>query len=167
MCIRDSPKNVKEAREIDQENGNRLWQDAIDLEMKNVRIAFELHDGDPTTLVGYQEVTTHLVFDVKLGENFRRKARLVGDGHKTGPPASVTYSSVVSRDSVRICLLLAALNELEIKCADIKNAYLTAPNREKVYTWAGPEFGSDEGKPFIITRAVSYTHLTLPTILLV
>ena len=148
------PKTVKEAREIDEENGNRLWQDAIDLEMKNVRVAFELHDGDPTKLVGYQEVTTHLVFDIKLGENFRRKARLVGDGHKTDTPAAVTYSSVVSRDSVRICLLLAALNDLDIKCADIKNAYLTAPNREKVYTWAGPEFGSDEGKPFIIARAL-------------
>ena len=46
------------------------------------------------------------------------------------------------------------MNGLEVKCADIKNAYLTAPPREKLYTWAGPEFGSDQGKPFIITRAL-------------
>ena len=105
-------------------------------------------------MVGYNPVGTHLIFDVKLGENFRRKARLVADGHRTKTPASLTYSSVVSRDSVRICLLLAALNGLQVKSADIKNAYLTAPPREKLYTWAGPEFGHNEGKPFIITKAL-------------
>ena len=148
------PKTIADAKRIDAENKNRLWQDAIDLEMKNVRIAFQLFNGDPTTLKGYKSVTTHLIFDIKLGENFRRKVRCVGDGHKTDTPSSVTYSSVVSRDSVRICLLIAALNELDIKCADILNAYLTAPIREKFYTWAGPEFGQDEGKPFIIVRAL-------------
>jgi hypothetical protein len=43
------PKNVKEAIEIDKENGNTLWMDAIKLEMRNVRIAFEEFDGDPNT----------------------------------------------------------------------------------------------------------------------
>lgn len=66
----------------------------------------------------------------------------------------MTYSSVISRDSVCICLLLAALNGLNIKYADIKNAYLTAPAKEKVYTWAGPEFEIDKGKPFIIVKAL-------------
>lgn len=61
--------------------------------------------------------------DVKLGENFRRKARYCADRHKTGAQASVTYSStVVSRDSVRILLLIAALNELDILGADAQNA---------------------------------------------
>eukprot|EP00980_Cylindrotheca_fusiformis_P019278 scaffold6593_cov83-Cylindrotheca_fusiformis.AAC.1 len=67
--------------------------------MTNIRVAFEEHEGDPNDLIGYQEITGHLVFDVKLGENFRRKARYCADGHKTAPPASVTYSMVVSRDS--------------------------------------------------------------------
>jgi hypothetical protein len=35
----------------------------------------------------------------KMGENFRRKARFVADGHKTKTPAALCYSSVVSRDS--------------------------------------------------------------------
>ena len=52
----------------------------------------------------------NIIFDVKLGEGFRRKARFVGDGHKTETPSSVTYSSVVSRDSIRIILMIAALN---------------------------------------------------------
>ena len=92
-----------------------------------------------------------------LSENFRRKARLVADGHKTNPsppPRSVTYSSVVARDSVQICLLLVALNELDIQLSDIKNAYLTVPCREKVWTIDGIEFGRDAGKPFKIVKAL-------------
>ncbi|KAI2513325.1 Reverse transcriptase (RNA-dependent DNA polymerase) [Fragilaria crotonensis] len=124
------PKNIKEAIEINKENGNTLWMDAVKLEMSNVRVAFEEFDGDPSTLIGYTQITGHLVFDVKLGENFRRKARYCADGHKTGAPASVTYSTVVSRDSVRILLTIAALNDLNVLGADVQNAFLTAPNKE-------------------------------------
>ena len=148
------PKNIKEAIEIDKDNGNNLWMDAIKLEMQNVRIAFEEFDGDPNSLVGYTQITGHLVFDVKLGENFRRKARYCADGHKTGAPASVTYSTVVSRDSVRILLTIAALNDLDVLGADVQNAFLTAPNKEKCWMIAGPEFGPEEGKSFLVVKAL-------------
>ena len=141
---------MEHAKRIDEQNGNTLWQDAINKEMKNSRISFELHDGNPKELIGYQEITCHLIFDINLGENFRRKARYVADGHKTETSASVTYSSVVSRDSVRICLLIAALNDLDVVCGDIQNVYLTATNRERCWMWAGPEFESDQGKPYIV-----------------
>ena len=108
------PKTVKEALEIDQVNGDSKWWDAICTEMKNVRVAFEIYEGKIQDLVGYQRVNCHVIFDVKLGENFRRKARLVAGGHTTDPPSSITYSSVVSRDSVRIALTIAALNKLDI-----------------------------------------------------
>ena len=94
------------------------------------------------------------MFDIKLSENFRRKARLVADGHLTEAPKSVTYSSVVSRDSVRICLLLAGLNGLDIKVADVKLAYLQAPCREKVWTIANEAFFDEEGTFFKIVRAL-------------
>ena len=48
--------------------------------------------------------------------------RFVAGGHTTDPPATLTYSSVVSRDSVRIAFLKAALNDLNILSADIGNA---------------------------------------------
>jgi hypothetical protein len=147
------PKSVKEALAIDRENGNTLWWDAICEEMKNVRVAFEEFQGTGVP-IGYKKIDCHIIFDVKLGENYRRKARLVAGGHKTEAPASITYSSVVSRDSVRIALLIAALNDLEVLACDIQNAYLTAPCREKVYTVAGDEFGSDSGKTMLITRAL-------------
>ena len=53
-----------------------------------------------------------------------------------------------------IALTLAALNDLEVKTADIKNAYLTAPVTEKIWTVLGPEFGPDCGKKAIVVRAL-------------
>ena len=66
----------------------------------------------------------------------------------------LTYSSVVSRESVRIAFMVAALNNLDILIADIGNAYLNADCHEKMYTIAGPEFGSNAGKHIVITRAL-------------
>ena len=65
------PKNVKEARDFDRDNGNTLWWDAIMLEMKNVRIAFEEFDGKEEDIPsGFQEVRCHLIFDIKIGDFF-------------------------------------------------------------------------------------------------
>ena len=55
-----------------------------------------------------------MIFDIKMNENFRRKARMVAGGHMTETPTSITYSSVVSCDSVRILLTIAALNGLDV-----------------------------------------------------
>jgi hypothetical protein len=90
----------------------------------------------------------------RIIENFRRKARYVAGGHMTEPPASITFSLVVSRGSVRIALLIAARNGLDMMTADIQNAYLHALCREKIWTIAGPEFGSNEGSVMIIVRAL-------------
>ena len=84
------PKSVAEVIEIDKENSNALWWDAIMLEMKNLRPAFEVYDGDVQKLVVYQKIKCHFVFDNKLGKNFRRKAQLVGGGHTTDPLSSLT-----------------------------------------------------------------------------
>ena len=134
------PKNVKDAKRIDSENGNTLWQDAIALEMKNIRIAFEVFEGDISKLENYEHISGHLTFDINLGENFRRKARFVADGYKASTPNSITYSSVASRDSMRLFLLVAALNDIEIRSADVQNAFLTAPVLEKVWLVVGQEF---------------------------
>ena len=59
---------------------------------------------------------------------------------------SAFYGSVVSCESVRIALTIAALNDLNVKTADIENAYLTAPVGEKTWCRLGPEFGDDAAK---------------------
>ena len=62
--------------------------------------------------------------------------------------------SVVSRDSVRIAFLLAALNSLDIHSCDIQNGYLSAPCREFFYHIAGDEFGTEKSKVFIAKVAL-------------
>jgi hypothetical protein len=147
------PKTLREALKLDAENGNTLWYDAIQKEIKNVQVAFQFLDGDQPTPVGYKEIPCHIIFDIKM--DFTRKARFVAGGHKTDPPASLTYSSVVSRDSVRIAFLIAALNDLDILAADIGNAYINANVREKVYFIAGDEFGMNKkGKRVVIVKAL-------------
>ena len=96
----------------------------------------------------------HLVFDIKMEGNFRRKARLVAGGHMTETPAVVTCASVVSRETVRIALTIAALNDLEVKTSNMQNAFLTAPCEEKTFTMLGCEFGPEAGKKAIIVRAL-------------
>jgi hypothetical protein len=115
-------------------------------------VAFDfLQDGENIP-IGYKKICLHMVFDIKM--DFARKARLVAGGHLTEVPSNLTYSSMVSRESVQIMLLIAALNDLKILGTDIGNAYLNAPNREKVYAIAGKECGSKAGQVVIIVRAL-------------
>ena len=99
------PKSMEQAISIDKQNGNSLWWDAICTEIKNVRPAFEIWEKNEKELpppAGYQRIKCHFIFDIMMGKNFRRKARLVANGNETEDPAALTYSSVmVSRDSVR------------------------------------------------------------------
>ena len=54
-----------------------------------------------------------------------------------------------------ISLLIAtALHNLEVKAADVLNANVMAPDREKLWTVSTPEFGHDAGKPVIIVRVI-------------
>jgi hypothetical protein len=55
-----------------------------------------------------------MIFDIKM-EDFRCKARLVAGRHMTKTPATITYASVVSRETICIALLMAALNNLHVK----------------------------------------------------
>jgi hypothetical protein len=94
-----------------------------------------------------------MIFDVNI-EDFRRKASIFAGGHTTDTTHGMTYASVVSRDSVGIELTLYYLNDLDVKMADIENAYLTDPITEKVWTVLGPEFGDDAGKRALLVRAL-------------
>jgi hypothetical protein len=71
-----------------------------------------------------------MIFDVKM-EDFRRNARFFAGENTTDTPHAITYTSVVSRESVRVALTLDSLNDLDVKMADIENTHLTAPITEK------------------------------------
>lgn len=155
------PHSVQEALQIDKETGTDFWWQAIHREMKKVMVAFEYDDtltpeqarADKSKYVGFQEITCHIIFDVKM--DLTRKARFVAGGHLTEPPASITYLSVVSRNSVRLAFLIAALNDLDIVACNVGNAYLNAPCREKIWFVAGPEFGLRQGTVIKVVRALN------------
>ncbi len=122
------------------DNGNTYWADAIVKEMSKAKVAYvpfkgvtpeEVRANKVNQLCGFQEIKCHIVFDVKI--DFTRKARFVAGGHTTVPPNSITYSSVVSRESVKIAFLIAALNGLDLMSCNIGNAYLNVKCREKIW----------------------------------
>jgi hypothetical protein len=149
------PQTIKRALEIDKETGTDFWHKAIAKEMLHVRPAFNILKQGARAPVALKWIPCHMIFDVKM--DFTRKARFVAGGHVTDPPTSITYSSVVAPDSVHLdsvhlAFLIAALNDLDILSADIGNAYLNAPTREKVHTTCGIEFGqANQGCIAIIT----------------
>ena len=52
--------------------------------MADIRLAFELFDGEEHEIPpDFQQVKFHMIFDIKMGDNFRRKARMVTGGQIT------------------------------------------------------------------------------------
>ena len=158
------PKTMQEALRLDELNGDTQWVDAVKKEMRKAKVAYaggviedftpeQIRNGEVNEMKSFQEIKCHLVFDVKM--DFTRKARYVAGGHTTEAPSSLTYSSVVSRDSVKIAFLIAALNGLDVSACDIGNAYLNAPCREKIWFEAGVECGPElQGKACKLVRAL-------------
>ena len=79
--------------------------------MENVRPDFEEWGGTVDDIDStYQEIRFHLIFYIKIGENFCRKSRFVAVGHTTDTPACLMYASVVTCNSVHIALTVVELN---------------------------------------------------------
>ena len=119
--------------------------------MKNVQVAFGIHEKGDTTPVGQKFIKCHMIFDVKI-EYLRRKARVVSGGHMTDIPPTITYVSVVYCETVSIALKMAALRDLIVKTADINNVHIKGPCGDKVYTILETEFGTDKGKLDVIVQ---------------
>ncbi|KAL7476932.1 hypothetical protein ACHAW6_002756, partial [Cyclotella cf. meneghiniana] len=70
------PKSVEEAYAIDKATVTTLWRDAIELGMKNVRVAFDVLLDGVAPPSDHQYMICHMIFDIKM-EDLCRKARLV------------------------------------------------------------------------------------------
>ena len=88
----------------------------MEKEIANVRIAFRfLKRVTPDQIIevkvklGFIHVRTHMIFYINMDGKFTCNASLVEDGHKTAPPLSITYSSVVTRESARLSFLITGL----------------------------------------------------------
>eukprot|EP00957_Ditylum_brightwellii_P191633 14590204-Ditylum_brightwellii.AAC.1 len=116
--------------------------------MTNVMVAFKFNDDDRVP-VGHKKIDLYMVFNIKM-DTLQRKARLATNGTRTDPPKDITFSSIVSRDSIQLFFMLASLNDINILTTDIQNAYLSAEVHpsERDYTEAGLEFEPDQkGRP--------------------
>jgi hypothetical protein len=86
------PKDVRHTQHLDDESKTTFWMDAIKIEMRKVQVAYQVKEGVTpddvrsgrvNDMIGFQEITCHLIFDVKM--DFTCKARFVAGGHTTEP----------------------------------------------------------------------------------
>ena len=88
--------------------------------MKNMMVAFEFTE-DGGSPIGNEHLGYHMVFNVKITLDW--KCGLVADGQKVEEQVKEnTYSSVPSRDTIKLFFLLGALNDCDVMAADIQNA---------------------------------------------
>ena len=93
-----------------------------------------------------------MICEVK--QDGRRKASLIAGGHMVDPMDVNSRSTVVKEISVRLLNLIAHRDNLPILCGDVGNAFITANCMEKIYTYAGPEFGDRKGSLLIFKKAL-------------
>ena len=148
------PQSHKQAMELDAKNGNHLWRDSERQELGQIDeyAAFKDLGFKAEPPPGYKRIRVHMVYAIK--HDLRRKSRLVADGNLTDVPLESVYSSVVSLRGLRTTIFLAELNQMELWCTDIGNAYLEAETLEKIYVVAGNEFGPLEGHTLLIQKAL-------------
>ena len=135
------PRSLEKSYILDTKNGNTLWRDALEKEISNLQVAFDILDTECNTPPGWSKASSHIIFDVRM--ILEQKDQWLKDGHRTPESENSTYADVVSWESVRINLTYAALNGLYVCACDVQNSYLQSPSSEKHFIIRGPEFGLD------------------------
>ena len=133
---------MEQAFALDTKKCNAWWADAISKDLENVKVVFEISPDEKKLSIGHQYVQCNIVFNTKE-EDFRWKTQLVAKGNMTKAPANIMNTTVVSRETLKIALIIATLYNCEFKCGDILNTYIQAPVTEKAWTILDPEIGKD------------------------
>ena len=60
------PETVAQVIELDEINGNTLWQDGIEKKITTVRLAFKTRNEGDQPPPGYQYMQCHMIFKIKL-----------------------------------------------------------------------------------------------------
>jgi hypothetical protein len=113
------PRTHNQAVEIDQANGNRLWQESEATEVKKLAEYNNFIDKGKGSIPPdcYKKICCHMVYNVN--HDGRHKSRLVSGGHLTDPNTESVYSSIVSLQGIRLVIFLSELNKLELWGNDI------------------------------------------------
>ena len=85
------PVNMADAIKLDEANGNRLWQEAIDSELESKMAFFEVLCRGEDVPLAHQLTRCDMIFSVKMG-SLKRKARLVVVEGVTGDVPSTLQS---------------------------------------------------------------------------
>lgn len=148
------PKSYEEA--ISQEDGPE-WRIAIKEEMdsllKNKTWKLVLREA------GMKVLTSKWVLHYKLGEFnelIRRKARLVirGFEQKYGVDFFETFAPVVKSRTIRLLLIIVALENLELKQLDFDTAFLNGILKELVYMEQPEGFIEDPLKVCLLIKSI-------------
>ena len=86
--------------------------------------------------------------------DFHQKARFVARVHTTEALNSITYSRVVSCDSISFGILLSYLHGVDINVIDLDIAYLNFPREKNIWLIGGDEYKEDKGSVLLIVRAL-------------
>ena len=136
------PRSTEQALQLDKENGNTLWADAIKKELGTIwkmgtfkQVGRQSHGEIRRT---HQFAPLRMIFTVK--SDLRRKARLVIGGHVVNAQEHELYASTMKGISARLLMLIASANKLDVLCGDIQSAYLYASNKLQTYVRLGKEF---------------------------
>ena len=109
--------SVVQTNSLDEENENTLVTDVINREIENMKVAFDILDDGSKILFCHNKMHSDLVFDSHIALEY--KACWVKDGHKTPQPQWNTFSGAVSRESYRVALTHATLNNVPICTCDV------------------------------------------------
>ena len=78
------------AFELDRKNGNNLWKKALEMEMYNIGVAFEILEDGKTGPAGYTKVSGHLIWSVNM--DFTRSERIASTTPGAEPPGDAKDS---------------------------------------------------------------------------
>ena len=129
------PNNYNEAISSPE---SKQWKEAMDEELKSLRINNTWVPGPAKLPAGRKTISTKWLFVVKLNEKneiIRFKARLVARGFTQilGIDYDKTFAPVLQPALLRTLLAISAYNNWEIQQIDIKTAFLYSDLEEELY----------------------------------
>ena len=90
-----------------------------------------------------------------MKRNGRKRDKNIGEGHMTKKiDPEYTYSSMVSLKTIILLFLIAHIMGIKCLTEDLNSVHIQTCNQEKIYTIAGPKFGSLNGYLVIVDNAL-------------
>ncbi len=152
------PRSIHEALDLDKENGNNLWNNAIQNEvmlLTKVYPTFELMDTNDHQLSDYHYVKSDWSLDCDC--DGQRNAYLVGKFYYLHDVSYNSCSGMTKFTDIENALLNALMLDLNIVLCTVDKRYQQPSADKQFYTILDSEFGNLAGQKVIIQRGL-YGH---------